>query len=474
MLGEARGGEGHELVAPLLAPLGQPPCHGANGTRLDRPVKNAGAGSRDSCAVRETPGSHAVRRFLGHGDLRRAPVAARPPRCAGQVASRIGAVRGDVVGIDILERGGGRAIDELVVDLPDGVAARAPRAGDPAGRRGRRRGGAAGRRRPARPPARRPGDGGDPRRAPPTATSSCRRSCEHARRAVGAEWSAVVELDGRRGARRRRARCRRRRGWRRSSTAAGRRPGWPAGVTGPDDVVWAPLPVGAASRSWSGGRHRLPSPGAPAGRGARPHRRHPPARDRPLRRARPPPVRHPLADGRCPTCPPVAPQPLRAVRRRPRCPRASQRVADDAAAPRRRRSSHVVGRLDGRRPIVGRSPAGVGAARHGCRRSSSPGGVEAPVGAISSGDATRPRPGRPGRRRRARSSPGPPGATPAPGAGRPGAGAAGRWPPRRRRPCSAADRVARRARSWRRRRRGSGAPSPRARPGRGGPGRCRG
>jgi hypothetical protein len=36
------------------------------------------------------------------------------------VASRIGALRGDVVGIDILERGGGRAVDELVVDLPDG------------------------------------------------------------------------------------------------------------------------------------------------------------------------------------------------------------------------------------------------------------------------------------------------------------------------------------------------------------------
>ncbi len=34
------------------------------------------------------------------------------------MASRIGAVRGDLVGIDILERGAGRAIDELVVDLP--------------------------------------------------------------------------------------------------------------------------------------------------------------------------------------------------------------------------------------------------------------------------------------------------------------------------------------------------------------------
>ena len=41
------------------------------------------------------------------------------PGALGQVASRIGAVRGDVVGIDILERGAGRAIDELAVALPD-------------------------------------------------------------------------------------------------------------------------------------------------------------------------------------------------------------------------------------------------------------------------------------------------------------------------------------------------------------------
>lgn len=41
------------------------------------------------------------------------------PGALGAVASRIGSVRGDVVGIDILERGGGRAIDELVVELPD-------------------------------------------------------------------------------------------------------------------------------------------------------------------------------------------------------------------------------------------------------------------------------------------------------------------------------------------------------------------
>jgi hypothetical protein len=42
------------------------------------------------------------------------------PGALGAVASRIGAVRGDVVGIDILERGAGRAIDELYVELPDG------------------------------------------------------------------------------------------------------------------------------------------------------------------------------------------------------------------------------------------------------------------------------------------------------------------------------------------------------------------
>ena len=40
------------------------------------------------------------------------------PGALGAVASRIGAVRGDVIGIEILERGGGRAVDELVVDLP--------------------------------------------------------------------------------------------------------------------------------------------------------------------------------------------------------------------------------------------------------------------------------------------------------------------------------------------------------------------
>ncbi len=41
------------------------------------------------------------------------------PGALGQVASRIGAVRGDVVGIEILEQGAGRAVDELVIELPE-------------------------------------------------------------------------------------------------------------------------------------------------------------------------------------------------------------------------------------------------------------------------------------------------------------------------------------------------------------------
>lgn len=41
------------------------------------------------------------------------------PGALGAVASRIGAVHADVVGIDILERGAGRAVDELTIDIDD-------------------------------------------------------------------------------------------------------------------------------------------------------------------------------------------------------------------------------------------------------------------------------------------------------------------------------------------------------------------
>lgn len=40
------------------------------------------------------------------------------PGALGQVAGHIGAAEGDVTGIEILERGGGSAIDELTVTLP--------------------------------------------------------------------------------------------------------------------------------------------------------------------------------------------------------------------------------------------------------------------------------------------------------------------------------------------------------------------
>ncbi|MGO9456956.1 MAG: ACT domain-containing protein [Acidimicrobiales bacterium] len=39
------------------------------------------------------------------------------PGALGQVASRIGAVGGDIVAIDILDRSRGRAIDEFVLEL---------------------------------------------------------------------------------------------------------------------------------------------------------------------------------------------------------------------------------------------------------------------------------------------------------------------------------------------------------------------
>jgi UTP:GlnB (protein PII) uridylyltransferase len=40
------------------------------------------------------------------------------PGALGLVASRIGAVGGDIVAVDILERSEGRAVDEFIVELP--------------------------------------------------------------------------------------------------------------------------------------------------------------------------------------------------------------------------------------------------------------------------------------------------------------------------------------------------------------------
>lgn len=41
------------------------------------------------------------------------------PGALGAVASRIGAVKGDVIGIEILETGDGQAVDELVIQVPE-------------------------------------------------------------------------------------------------------------------------------------------------------------------------------------------------------------------------------------------------------------------------------------------------------------------------------------------------------------------
>ena len=41
------------------------------------------------------------------------------PGALGSVASRIGSVRGDVIGVEIVERADGRAVDEFVVEVPE-------------------------------------------------------------------------------------------------------------------------------------------------------------------------------------------------------------------------------------------------------------------------------------------------------------------------------------------------------------------
>jgi len=164
------------------------------------------------------------------------------PGALGSLASRIGAVGGDVVGIDILERGAGRAVDELVVELPgddpdlvelllneihqvDGVDVEDIR--------------------PAAVALH------DPRLdaletaavlvGAPTPESAIEELCAHAMRTVGAAWGAVVDLDA---------------GEVVVSEGETPEPGWilaflagsqssarvADGDSGPGDVAWAPLP----------------------------------------------------------------------------------------------------------------------------------------------------------------------------------------------------------------------------------------
>ena len=123
-----------------------------NEQRIAQGVRNIRTGPHASCsrrARRPRPGSHGRHAVVTRASLPcavdgalRACASGCPIGLArsGQVASRIGSLRGDVIGIEILERGAGRAIDELVVSAARGRARRAAGRRDRAGRRGRRRG----------------------------------------------------------------------------------------------------------------------------------------------------------------------------------------------------------------------------------------------------------------------------------------------------------------------------------------------
>ena len=136
----------------------------ANGTPLDRSVKNV----RGLAAVLPpVPGAKHEVHTASVGSSPMETYVVRMwlpdrPGALGQVASRIGAVRGEIVGIDILERGGGPRHRRAGRGPPRRVAPGAARRRDPAGGRRRRRGGPARRRRPPRPSPRRPRDGRHP------------------------------------------------------------------------------------------------------------------------------------------------------------------------------------------------------------------------------------------------------------------------------------------------------------------------
>jgi hypothetical protein len=164
------------------------------------------------------------------------------PGALGALASRIGAVGGDVVGIDILGRGAGRAVDELVVEIPDG---------DPGlvelllSEVHQVDGVDVEDIRPAADALH------DPRLdaletaavlvGAPTPESAIEELCAHAVRTVGATWGAVVDLDA---------------GNVVVSEGEIPSPGWIVafvagsqssarvadGDSGPADVAWAPLP----------------------------------------------------------------------------------------------------------------------------------------------------------------------------------------------------------------------------------------
>lgn len=116
------------------------------------------------------------------------------PGALGVVATRVGAVGGEIVGIEILERGAGRAIDELVVDLADQsqltALVREVRAAEGVDVEDLR---------PAREPLRDPGSAALESAAELFAARSCSQLLDHLAEEVAlqfdADWSAVVDVE---------------------------------------------------------------------------------------------------------------------------------------------------------------------------------------------------------------------------------------------------------------------------------------
>jgi hypothetical protein len=166
------------------------------------------------------------------------------PGALGAVTSRVGSVGADVVGIEILERGADRAIDELVVTLPDralldlllaevaevdGVVVEEARELADAVH--------------------------DPRLdaletaavlvGASTPDEALDALCEHAVRTIGANWGAVVALDlGQVVAQRGEAPSAR---WLTAFVAGSQTAAHAEGGPAPDDILWAPLPSARAA-----------------------------------------------------------------------------------------------------------------------------------------------------------------------------------------------------------------------------------
>lgn len=162
------------------------------------------------------------------------------PGALGAVASRIGAVKGDVAGIKILERGAGRAVDEFVVELADASLV------DALVREINEVDGAAVEEvRPVVDGEVDPWLDGLETAAhlvgAGNAAELFEALCDHAYRGIGAQWVAIVDLDNagvvtQRGAPPSPA-------WMTAFFEGSRHSARLADGLGPDDVTWVPLPT---------------------------------------------------------------------------------------------------------------------------------------------------------------------------------------------------------------------------------------